>query len=158
MTVRVLRAYADTSVFGGAFDPEFADASRMFFEQVERGQFELITSAVVQAEIEPAPPEVREFFDRALDWAEVVDMSDEALRLRRAYLDAEILDTAQATDALHVALASSSACGLIVSWNFRHIVHFDKVHRYNAVNVLNGFAGLAIHSPREVVTYEDENI
>jgi len=34
MAMRKLRVYADTSVFGGVFDDEFAEASRAFFDQV----------------------------------------------------------------------------------------------------------------------------
>jgi len=45
---------------------------------------------------------------------------------------------------------------LIVSWNFRHIVHFEKVHKYNAVNALHGYRAVAIHSPSEVIAYEDD--
>ena len=50
-----IRVYADTSVFGGIYDDDFQDESKEFFEEVKRSRFVLITSAVVQAEIEPAP-------------------------------------------------------------------------------------------------------
>ncbi len=57
-------------------------------------------------------------------------------------------------DALHVAIATVSSCSLIVSWNFKHIVHFDKIKLYNAVNILKGFSEIAIFSPLEVISYE----
>jgi hypothetical protein len=56
-----------------------------------------------------------------------------------------------------VALASTNRCKVIVSWNFRHIVHFDKIPLYNAVNLINGFDSLSINTPAEVISYEDEN-
>jgi hypothetical protein len=28
---------------------------------------------------------------------------------------------------------------MIISWNFKHIVHFQKIPKYNAVNALNGY-------------------
>ena len=40
-------------------------------------------------------------------------------------------------DALHVAQATVASCRVIVSWNFKHIVHFAKIPLYNAVNVWN---------------------
>ena len=58
-------------------------------------------------------------------------------------------------DALHVAIATAHECDAIVSLNFKHIVHFDKISLYNSVNLANGFGPLAIHSPQEVVHYED---
>jgi hypothetical protein len=60
--MKSIRVYADTSVFGGAYDDEFKQPSLMFFEQVKNGQFVLVTSAVVQDEMVAAPPAVRRFF------------------------------------------------------------------------------------------------
>jgi hypothetical protein len=37
-----------------------------------------------------------------------------------------------------------------VSWNFRHIVHFDKIRLFNSVNLELGYKPLQIYSPREV--------
>ena len=61
-----------------------------------------------------------------------------------------------ATDALHVALATASGVFMIVSWNFRHIVNFQKIPKYNAVNKLHGYNDIAIYSPLEVIEHEDE--
>jgi len=151
-----MRIYADTSVFGGVFDQEFAEPSEELFQEIREGRFTLVTSAVVQAELEPAPKEIRELFEEILGSAEVTVVTAEALALRDAYLKAGIVGPRYTDDALHVALASISACRIIVSWNFRHIVHFEKIPKYNAINVLHGYAPLGIYSPTEVIRYEDE--
>lgn len=153
-----LQAYVDTSVFGGCFDDEFQAPSRTFFDQVREGRFRLLTSAVVQAELEGAPNQVREFFEATLGWATVLEVSDEALALQDAYLEAGIIPTRWARDALHVALASVSRSDFIASWNFKHIVHLEKIPRYNAVNTLEGYPAIAIYSPREVLAYEEEDV
>jgi len=150
------RVYADTSVFGGVLDQEFAEPSRLFFEQVRGGRFSLFASVLVQDELETAPTEVRAVFTEMLDLATIVDLSPEVLVLRQAYLDARIVAPRSANDALHVAMATVSGCGMIVSWNFRHIVHFQKIPLYNAVSALHGYDALAICSPPEVIHYEDE--
>jgi len=59
------------------------------------------------------------------------------------------------TDALHVALATVSRCRVVVSWNFKHIVHFDKIPLYNGVNLINGYEALSINTPAEIIAYED---
>jgi hypothetical protein len=59
--------------------------------------------------------------------------------LRDAYLRAKIISAKYSDDVLHMALAMVSECSLIVSWNFRHIVHFEKVPMYNAVSTLHGY-------------------
>jgi hypothetical protein len=43
-----------------------------------------------------------------------------------------------------------------VSWNFKHIVHFDKIPKYNAVNTLEGYGPIGIFSPLEVIRYDNE--
>ena len=151
----VRRTYVDASVFGGVFDEEFAEDSRAFFDQVEAGHFAVLTSGLVADEIANAPGDVRDLFDRLLPRAELVEVEESALALQGAYLRAGILTPKWADDALHVALATVAAADLIVSWNFRHIVHFEKVPRYNAVNTLYGYREVAVHSPSEVIAYED---
>jgi predicted nucleic acid-binding protein len=156
--MNAIRVYADTSVFGGIHDDEFREPSRVFFEQVKGGQFVLVTSAVVQAEMAAAPPAVRRFFDEMLGFAELADVTGNALDLRDAYVEAKIVTPKYSDDALHVALATVTGCAVIVSWNFQHIVHFQKIPLYNAVNVLRGYQPIAIFSPRGVISYEDEGI
>jgi len=149
------RVYVDTSVFGGVFDDEFRRPSQDFFDQIKLGQFTLVTSAVVQEELVPAPQSVKDFFDTVLPNAELVQITENALKLRQAYLNAEIVSAKYSNDALHVALATVAGCPVIVSWNFRHIVHADKIPLYNAINILQGYNQIAIYSPWEVMKYED---
>lgn len=148
-----IKIYADTSVFGGVFDQEFKAQSQRFFEEIDIGRFELVTSAVVEAEIEPAPENVRLFFSDRMRSATIADISEEALTLQLAYIHSGVVTNKSMNDALHVAIASVSECDLIVSWNFKHIVHFDRIPKYNAVNVLNGYSEIGIYSPLEVIQY-----
>ena len=150
-THQPIRVYADTSVYGGVFDEEFSGASRRFFDRVRDGGFLLVVSALVQDELAGAPVEVQRWFKKFRAAAQEVGIGPEAIGLQRAYLNAGIVTPKSVDDALHVALASVAGCALIVSWNFRHIVHFQKVPLYNAVNILHRRATLEIRSPLEVI-------
>jgi predicted nucleic acid-binding protein len=150
----MIKVYTDTSVFGGVFDDEFEYASIAFFELVKRGKFELVISSVVLEEIEPSPEKVRHFFAEMTRAIEVVEITESALQLRQAYLEAGIVTQKSTLDALHVALASVSGCSMIVSWNFKHIVHFQKIPLYRAINVIKGYIPINIYSPLEVINYE----
>jgi len=154
MTPLIFPVYADTSVFGGVFDEGFDESSRIFFQLVKDKHFQLVISPIVQEEIDKAPENVRLFFDEITELAEFIDISEEALQLRKAYLDAGIVTPKSAADALHVALATVAGCRLIVSWNFKHIVHFQKIPLYRAVNTLKGYPEINIYSPLEVINYE----
>jgi len=153
--VQPVRVYADTSVYGGVFDEEFAKPSRRFFDRVREGRFVLVVSRLVEDELRKAPTHVLAWFEQFRSGAEGVAVSAEALTLRQAYIEAGIVTPKSRDDALHVALATVAGCPMIVSWNFRHIVHFQKVPLYNAVNVLHRRAELGIRSPLEVIEDED---
>jgi hypothetical protein len=158
MNERIIRVYADTSVYGGAFDDEFRRPSNRFFEQVRSGRFWLVSSPLVEQELLPAPDQVRELFRSLLELMEQVEISTQAQRLQQAYVQLGVAGTKQLGDALHVALATVAECEMIVSWNFGDIVHFDKIRRYNAINELNGYSRIGIFSPYEVFRHEGQDI
>lgn len=106
-------------------------------------------------ELRGAPHEVRHLYSTLAPHTTVAEVAEPALRLVRAYLAAGIVGARWRADALHVAAATASGCRAIVSWNFRHIVHFEKISLYNGVNMTQGFGPLAIHTPQEMVHYED---
>jgi len=85
-----------------------------------------------------------------------VAVDDEILNLRDLFISAGIVGEKRADDAGHVAAAIVGGADLIVSWNFKHIVHFDKIRLYNAISLLNGYREIDIHSPTEVIDYEDQ--
>jgi len=47
---------------------------------------------------------------------------------------------------------------MIVSWNFRHIVHFQRMAQYNLVNLSRGYPQIGIFSPAEVIEDENEDL
>ena len=151
-----LMVYADTSVYGGVYDDEFSAASTRFFEVIRRGSFQLVLSEIVHRELSFAPTQVQGLFQEMLPLALLTPVTDEAINLQQAYIREGIVTKKSLDDALHVALATVSGCDLIVSWNFKHIVHFQKIPLFNAVNTLNGYNSLMIYSPLEVIENEDQ--
>jgi hypothetical protein len=148
-----IRAYADTSVYGGAFEPSFDRESRLFLQQARAGHFVLVYSSLIVRELARAPERVKQLFRQCLPFAEPVDLTEEAVALRNAYLRQTIVTLSHRADALHVALASVGRCEVLVSLDFKHIVQFERISMYNAVNREQGYRALAIHSPAEVVDY-----
>ncbi len=147
-----LRVYADTSVFGGCFDAEFQKASRQFFREVQAGRFVVVISDVTTRELLEAPEEVRLVLaELPEEQVEEIAVDDEVIDLRNDYLAAGVVGPASEADAEHIAVATIAEVDLVVSWNFRHIVHFDKIRGFNGVNALKGYRTLEIYSPVEVV-------
>jgi len=151
--MRQLRVYADTSVFGGCFDAEFEGASKAFFREVAEGRYRLLISQVTVRELNGAPEAVQQVLAHLpAEMVEQIPGSEEVEKLRDAYLRAGVVGPASAEDAEHIAAASVADADLLISWNFRHIVHLDKILGYEAVNLTEGYKALRILSPREVIS------
>jgi len=150
--LRQLRIYADTSVFGGCFDEVFAEDSRKLFEEIKAGRFLVVLSGTVLRELQKAPEHILKLVsDIPQESMEIIEYSEEIESLRDAYLDAGVVGPASLLDAEHIASATVAAVDLIVSWNLKHIVHFEKIRGYHAVNLLLGYHSIPIHSPKEVI-------
>jgi len=155
--VHSIRVYVDTSVFGGARDEAFAESSLRFFERVRNGEFAALISQVSLDELATAPKAVRTVLsDLPAQQVQRIAITDEVRALADAYVAAGAVGEANVDDALHVAAATVAHADVIVSWNFRHIVNFQRIRRFNGVNLGSGYAMLDIRSPLEM-EYGDQD-
>lgn len=150
------RIYVDTSVIGGCFDTEFAEASWAVIDMAKSGKMVILISDILLAELENARDRVRAVLAN-LSREETYDAAttDEAIFLWRSYLNAGVVSDTSKNDALHVAIATVHKADVIVSWNFKHFVNVDRIRRFNAVNLTLGYQTIDIRSPDEVRSYED---
>jgi len=155
--MKIQRIYIDTSVIGGCFDAEFAPWSLALLTMCEQGHVRAVVSEIVAAELENAPVPVRDRYSAFLMYeVEILTLSSEAFALAELYQQRGILTPKYYADGLHIALATVAEVDVLVSWNFKHIVHYDKIRRFNAMNLEHGYKPLAIYSPREVAGYDED--
>lgn len=146
--------YVDTSVIRGCCDPEFQEWSNGLLKDLQSGVFSLLLSELTDAEIQDAPDEVKKVYEKFRECTnKIIELSPEAIELSDAYIRHRILTLKFRDDARHIAIASVAGADLLVSWNFKHIVRFDKIQKFNAVNIEMGYKPISIYSPREVTTY-----
>ena len=155
--MKIQRVYVDTSVIGGCFDDEFSIWSNGLMEDFRLGNYTPVFSEAILAEISDAPADIRKLYQslQSLD-PEIIPITESALELANSYQSKGILSPNFFADGLHIALATIAEVDLLVSWNFKHIVHFDKIRLFNAVNIELGYKPLQIYSPREVTRYEEK--
>lgn len=150
------RFYLDTSIIGGCVDEEFREHSNRLIQAITSGKCTGVLSSVVLEELAPAPPAVRAVLNGLPPEAlEIVSLTAEVEELRDAYIQHGVLTPKSRYDATHVALATFYQVDAIISWNFKHIVRFDRMRGYNGVNILMGYKSLTIISPMEVTFDED---
>ncbi|MBL7778457.1 MAG: hypothetical protein JNK66_09220 [Chitinophagales bacterium] len=151
------RFYFDTSTIGGIFDTEFELETTLLFEKVKLGQIICVYSSLTESELNDAPQRVREFFlSLSDDCKEKVEVTPEAVQLAQSYIEEKVVGETSLDDCIHIATATISKVDLLVSWNFKHIVNVYRIRGYNSVNLRLGYPTLNIHSPKEIVGYENE--
>jgi hypothetical protein len=103
-----------------------------------------------------APAKVRELKNRIPDECyRYIELDDESKNLAQYYITEKILGPASYNDAYHIALSTVNRLDVLVSWNFIHIVNFDKIKLFNSVNMKLGYPLIDIRSPLEFIDYEN---
>ncbi|MEO6720655.1 MAG: PIN domain-containing protein [Ferruginibacter sp.] len=150
------RIYIDNSVLGGYYDEEFEEATRKLFKRIENKDFDIYFSEVNETELILAPRRVREVKDKIPeDCLHYVEIDDEAENLAQTYITEKALGKSSENDAYHIAIASVNRLDCLISWNFKHIVNFDKIKLFHSINIRSGYPTIDIRSPLEFL--KDEN-
>jgi predicted nucleic acid-binding protein len=150
------RVYTDTSVIGGCLDVEFEKDSKSLFNSFQTGSIVMVVSDITLAELELAPPAVRDVLNSVpAEHLELVEFSEKAGELAETYLREGIIPQKCRLDDQHIATATENHVDVLVSWNFRHIVNLNRIRGYNSVNLRLGYPLIEIRSPTEVLDYED---
>lgn len=149
------RIYIDTSVIGGLFDDEFKEATRKFFDRIIAKDFLIYFSEVNETELILAPANVRKVKNLIpKDCLRYLEIDDEVEQLAQSYISEKALGKASENDAYHIAFASINRLDCLVSWNFKHIVNFDKIKQFNSINLKFGYQVIDIRTPLEFLKYE----
>ena len=149
------RIYIDTSVIGGYYDVEFEEATRLLFKRIIDKEFDVYFSEVNEAELMNAPQRVREVRDLIpSECFRYINVNDEVETLTQLYINEKALGKASENDAYHIALASVNRIDCLISWNFKHIVNYDKIKMFNAINMRFGYPLINIYSPLEFTEYD----
>jgi len=153
------RVYIDTSVVGGQFTNTFSADTTPFFEAIRNGQFIIIVSDLLEAELLRAPQQVREFLATLpAQQIENIRLTQDAVNLADQYILAKVVGQTSRADCQHIAMATIVKADVLVSWNFKHIVNLDKIRGYNGINYQLGHNMIEIRTPKEIISYDDTNL
>lgn len=150
-----IKVYLDTSVIGGCFDKEFILDSTILIEEIKNGIRKGVVSDITDKEIQKAPLKVVDFYNSFREKLEILIIKEEIEVLAELYLKEKIITQKYRNDCLHIAYATIYEIDVLASWNFKHIVNFDKIIKFNKINLENGYKSLSIYSPKEVIKQND---
>lgn len=153
--MKIPTLYLDTLAIGGYFDDEWKEATQELWRQMEAGRWRFVTSVVTVEELEQAPERVRELFESSFQQDGILQETTEVEKLSAAYVAHQVVSSKYEDDARHVAACTLAGIGLLVSWNFRHLVNVRREAGFNGVNLLKGHPAIRIVNPLELI-YEPE--
>ena len=131
-----IRVYLDTSVIGGVYDSEFKLYSLQLFDAIRNGIYSAVVSRLTVDELELAPEKIKKVLTTIpKNNLEIITITPEIRDLAAAYIKENVVSYSFQNDAIHIAAATVNNVDLLVSWNFKHIVNFRKIHLYNSVNL-----------------------
>jgi hypothetical protein len=87
--------------------------------------------------------------------AALLSIDERGIELASCFVDLGILRQKSFDDCQHIAAAIISACDVIVSWNFRHIVNYKTMQGVKAVTALEGYNDLLIYTPSVLIGGEE---
>ncbi|MCX6256529.1 MAG: PIN domain protein [Bacteroidia bacterium] len=146
------------SVFGGYFDAEFEEKTKIFFKQIINKGVKILYSELTKNELVNAPDQVKDFVNALPEYLiEYIEIVNEALDLADVYIKENVVGKTSREDCIHIALATIFRADVLVSWNFKHIVNLSRIRGYNSVNLRTGFPSIEIRSPLELIEYEENN-
>ncbi len=146
------RYYFDTSIFGGYFDVEFSNETRILFNYVTEGKIICLVSDLIAKELISAPSRVSALFNNLPgQFKENLLVTQEITIIAEEYINQKVVGKTNRDDCIHIATATIYHANALVSWNFKHIVNSNRIKGYNHINSLHGLPEISIKSPREII-------
>lgn len=143
--------YLDTTVISALFDtrtPERMAQTQQFWNQID--QYGVFISELVIDEIKGASkPLFDKMMDTVIDFT-LLPITEEARHLADIYIKNGIFPEKYSDDALHTALASINRIGILLSWNFTHLVKIKTRRMVALVNALQNYGSIEIITPPEL--------
>ena len=156
------KIYLDTSVISHLEQQDAPDKmfdTRLLWEEIKQGKYEVYISEVVTREIAKNKHEkqtILTFWLADIDPI-ISDITKEMEIYADKLVEEKILSAKSWDDCLHIACAVANKCDMILSWNFKHMVRGKTIDGVKIVSERLGYPEIRIYSPSMIVERGDEN-
>ncbi|MEO8208997.1 MAG: type II toxin-antitoxin system VapC family toxin [bacterium] len=160
--MRKLKVYLDTSVLNFPFAddaPEFKKITIEFFnDYVQKNIYDTFISEVVIKEIMNTKNKDKrnKLLNSLKDYPfEVLNINDEVEALASIYVEEGIIPQNKFEDAEHIAISTVNQMDILLSWNFKHLVNYNKKQQVRTINSKENYLyPLDLLTPLELI-YEN---
>ena len=119
-----------------------------------RQDYNLVTGAAVIEELSEGNHPLKAQKLALLDGLTLLPATEEVNRIAKVYISCKAMPDDPKGDVLHLALASVYKCDILLSWNCRHIVNYQKAGHIRQLNTSLGLHVPALLTPLELLNRE----
>jgi hypothetical protein len=122
--------------------------TKQFWEKIN--EYNVFISELVIDEIKGAPQPLQiQMMDTIKEFT-VLSITDNSEKLANNYIEHGIFPEKYSDDALHTALATTNQIGILLSWNFTHLVKLKTRRMVALINTMYNYNPLEIITPPEL--------
>jgi predicted nucleic acid-binding protein len=143
--------YLDTTIISALFDkrtPERMAQTRQFWEEID--EYNVFISELVIDEIKGALKPLQNQMLETVKKFTILPIDNNSLELADIYTKNDIFPEKYSDDALHTALATTNQIGILLSWNFAHLVKLKTRRMVALINALHNYNPIEIITPPEL--------
>ena len=128
------------------------------FKAIGDGKYEGYTSEYAVYELLDSPEPKRTNMLELIEKYNIVtlNISEESDRMADIYVQNKIIPLKYRLDAAHIAIASIHGLDCVLSFNFQHIIKLKTKRMTEIINLNEGYKGIIICTPMEVLDDEQE--
>ena len=146
-----ISVYLDTTIISALFDkrtPERMGQTKQFWDKID--DYNVFISELVIDEIKGAFLPLQEQMLETVKGFTVLPITDNSQELANHYIKNGIFPDKYSDDALHTALATTNQIGVLLSWNFTHLVKLKTRRMVALINTMYNYNPLEIITPPEL--------
>jgi hypothetical protein len=122
--------------------------TQQFWEHID--EYNIFVSELVIDEIKGASQPLQSEMLQKVSNFTLLPVTDNAQYLAKEYIKNKIFPEKYLADALHTALASINQIGILLSWNFTHLVKVKTRRMVALINAIHNYIPVEIITPPEI--------
>jgi predicted nucleic acid-binding protein len=143
--------YLDTTIVSALFDertPERMTQTKQFWGNIN--DYNVFISQLVIDEIKGASRPLQDkMLEKVFNFT-VLSITDDAQFLADVYIRNGIFPKKYSDDALHTAITATNQIGILLSWNFTHLVKVKTRRMVSLINTIHNYNPIEIITPPEL--------
>jgi predicted nucleic acid-binding protein len=159
--MKKLKIYLDTSVISYLDQQDASEKMQetlRFWQIIRQGKYHVYISNLALDEIGKCSQTKKDILYNYLSQISFNSISsgDEAIEVAHQIIKQGIISQKSFDDCLHLGMAITNECDVVISWNFKHMVNIKTIHGVRSISIANGYKMIDIYPPTIFINKGDD--